>query len=78
MGFVSVRCSTQTRYAQISSAEMRIVMAEIITDKIKEALNAEGTLKSIATVDKNGVPHMVYKGSLHLDSNGNFEFYDIL
>lgn len=53
-------------------------MANIITEEIREALKAEGTLKSIAAVDRFGVPHVVYKGSLHLDSDDNFVFYDIL
>jgi hypothetical protein len=53
-------------------------MSEIITEEIKKALAAPGTLKSVATVDKTGVPHVVYKGSLHLDKDDNFEFYDIL
>lgn len=53
-------------------------MAEILTQKIKDAIADAESLKSIATVDKNGVPHVVYKGSLHINKEGNLEFYDIL
>lgn len=53
-------------------------MAGILTEEIKAAIADKDTLKSIATVDKNGIPHVVYKGSLHVDADGNLEFYDLL
>ena len=53
-------------------------MAFKLSKKVVEAINDVESLKSIATVDKNGVPHVVYKGSLHLDNDGNLVFYDII
>lgn len=53
-------------------------MAGILTEEVKAAIADKDTLKSIATIDKNGIPHVVYKGSLHVDSDDNLEFYDIL
>ncbi len=44
-------------------------MADILTKELRELLTQPGTLKSIATVGKNGVPHVVYKGSLHVEED---------
>lgn len=53
-------------------------MAEILPAELIEAIQDAETLKSIGTVDKNGVPHIVYKGSLHLNEKNQFVFYDLL
>ncbi len=53
-------------------------MAAIISEKLKEYINAKDTLKVVASIDKNGVPHIVFKGSLHVNEDGNIEFYEIL
>ncbi|MGN0642059.1 MAG: hypothetical protein ACI4JJ_02830 [Huintestinicola sp.] len=44
----------------------------------KNALADKDTIKALATVDKNGDPHVVFKGSLHLTNDGLIEFYEIL
>jgi hypothetical protein len=53
-------------------------MANIISDELVKVINAADTLKALATVDKNGVPHVVFKGSIHADDDGNILFYEIL
>lgn len=50
----------------------------VLTDKLIEDINAQSSLKSVTAVLKSGVPHTVYKGSLHVNKDGNIEFYDIL
>lgn len=44
-------------------------MADILTSEVRELLVQPGTLKSIATVGKDGIPHIVYKGSLHAEGD---------
>lgn len=53
-------------------------MAVELTNEIKEALSNPKTLKILGTVDKNGVPHITYKGSLHINEEGNLEHYELL
>jgi len=53
-------------------------MADVLTEEIINAINKEGTLKSIASVDQYGIPHIVYKGSLHINEDGNLEFNEVL
>lgn len=50
----------------------------IIQEELKAAINSTTTLKSVTAVLKSGVPHTVYKGSLHVDEDGNLSFYDLL
>lgn len=52
-------------------------MAAIISEKLKEYINAKDTLKVVASIDKNGVPHIVFKGSLHVNEDGNIELSSI-
>lgn len=52
-------------------------MASVLSLELTEAINAPDTLKFITAVDKNGLPHSVYKGTLHINDEGNIEFYDI-
>lgn len=49
----------------------------VLTDKLIEDINAPSSLKSVTAVLKSGVPHTVYKGTLHVNRYGNIEFYDI-
>ena len=49
----------------------------IISDEIKEIINNPDSLKVIAANDREGVPHIVYKGSLHVEGN-QLVFYDLL
>jgi len=53
-------------------------MASIITNELKEIIADKETLKSVTTVSKAGVPHTVYKGSLHLNEDDNIEFLELL
>jgi DNA-directed RNA polymerase subunit N (RpoN/RPB10) len=53
-------------------------MADIISNKLREIINEGSTLKVVASVDKNGVPHVVFKGSLHINEDGNIVFYELL
>ena len=50
----------------------------VIKDNLKKDINAPDTLKSVTAVLKSGVPHTVYKGSLHVNDEGDIVFYDIL
>lgn len=53
-------------------------MAEIISEELKEYISAKDTLKVVASIDKNGIPHVVFKGSLYVNEEGNLEFYEVL
>lgn len=50
----------------------------IIIEEIQQYINAEDTVKVVASIDKNGIPHVVFKGSVHVNADGNLEFYEIL
>ena len=50
----------------------------VLTDELTADINNSATLKSVTAVSKAGIPHTVYKGTLHVNSDGNIEFYDIL
>lgn len=49
-----------------------------LSDNIQEAFKNNETIKVLATVDKNGNPSSVFKGSLHLTEEGILEEYEIL
>lgn len=53
-------------------------MADIISKKLKEIIAAPDTLKVLGSVDKNGIPHVVFKGSIHVNEEGNLVYYEIL
>ena len=54
-------------------------MSVKLNEKIIKAFAEPTTIKAIATTDKNGVPHITFKGSLHLNKeNGYIEHYEIL
>lgn len=50
----------------------------IINQELKEVIQDDNTLKTVTTVSKKGIPHSVYKGSLHVNEDGNIEFYELL
>lgn len=52
-------------------------MASILSNELIEAINAQDSLKLVTAVDKSGLPHSAYKGSLHINAEGNIVFYDI-
>lgn len=49
----------------------------IISDEVKEIINNPLTLKSVATVSREGLPHVAYKGSLHIEDE-TVVFYDFI
>lgn len=49
----------------------------IISEELKKYINQSGTLKSIATVSREGIPHVAYKGTLHTEEN-QIVFYDLI
>lgn len=53
-------------------------MAIVISEELKKIISDKDTLKVVSTVGKNGVPHVVYKGSLHVNEDGNIEYYELL
>lgn len=53
-------------------------MADILNNKVKELLKAKESKKALATVDKQGEVHVVFKGSLTVDDAGNLIFLELL
>lgn len=53
-------------------------MNDIINEELKEIINAPDSLKVIASVSVDGELHAVYKQSLHVNEDGNLEFYEIM
>lgn len=53
-------------------------MAIVINDELKKVIADKDTLKVVSTVGKDGVPHAVFKGSLHINEDGNIEYYELL
>ncbi len=53
-------------------------MAVKLEKDIIELVNSPETLKILATVDENNVPHAAFKGSLHVNEEGNLEFLELL
>jgi hypothetical protein len=41
-------------------------------------INDPSTVKAVGTISKNGVPHVVYKGSVHVDEEGRLVLYELL
>lgn len=50
----------------------------VISDELKQIISDPETLKVLGSIDKNGVPHVVFKGSLHVNEDGNLEYYELL
>lgn len=53
-------------------------MAVVIGDGLRALLQDKNTIKAIATVDREGRPHVVYKDSLHINNEGNLVFYELI
>jgi DNA-directed RNA polymerase subunit N (RpoN/RPB10) len=49
-----------------------------IDEKLAGKINDASTIKAIATISKNGVPHIVYKGSIMANDDGNIVFYELI
>lgn len=57
--------------------EYEVIMMAVLTENLISDINDKSSLKSITAILNSGIPHTVYKGSLHVNSDGNIEFYDI-
>ncbi len=53
-------------------------MSDILNNKVKALLKDRTSKKALATVDKHGEIHVVYKGSLTVNDEGNLEFLELL
>lgn len=53
-------------------------MSVIIENRVKEIVNDKNTIKVLATTDKNGVPHVVAKGSIRLREDGKIELLELI
>lgn len=53
-------------------------MAVTLSDYVKELLRSRDTKKVLATVDKNGVPNVAFKGSITADEEGNILVLELL
>lgn len=49
-----------------------------IENEIKNLFLDKEAIKLLGTVDENGSPHIVRKGSIHLEENGNIEYLELL
>lgn len=49
----------------------------VLSKELIEIINDKETLKSIATVNRDGIPHVAYKGSLHVEGD-QIVFYDLI
>ncbi len=53
-------------------------MATKLEKETIELITGEKAVKVLATTDKNGEPHVVFKGSINIDSEGNLIFLELL
>lgn len=53
-------------------------MAEILSREVIELIKTPGTYKVLATKDKHGQVHVVFKGSLTVDEEGNIVVLELL
>jgi hypothetical protein len=49
-----------------------------IDRELSQKINDSSTIKALATVGKDGVPHVVYKGSISVDEEGKIRFYELI
>jgi len=50
----------------------------IISKELIEIINTRAVFKALASIDKNGRPHVVFKGSLHANEEGLLVYYELL
>lgn len=53
-------------------------MAIKLEKEIIDLITGDKTLKVLATSDKDGVPHVVFKGSINIDGDGNIVYLELL
>lgn len=50
----------------------------LLSKEIENTVNAPESLKCIASISADGELHLVYKQSLHVNEDGNLEFYEYI
>lgn len=53
-------------------------MSVQLTEEIKQAIYDKDSIKVVATISKEGVPHVTAKGSLTVDEEGRIKFLELL
>ena len=53
-------------------------MSEIISESLKEIINNPESIKVLATVDKNGIPHAVFKNSITVNEKGLLKYFELI
>jgi len=53
-------------------------MPVILNERVSSLLSDPGSGKILSSVSPDGVPHTVFKGSIHADSDGNIRYYELL
>jgi hypothetical protein len=48
-----------------------------ISEKIAALFNDPAAVKAVASIDQNGTVHVVFKGSLLVNSEGNIQFFEL-
>lgn len=50
----------------------------MISKELADRINSPSSVKVIGTIGKNGIPHVVFKGSIHVNEEGQLVLYEIL
>lgn len=53
-------------------------MEKILSEKVIALLQDRNTKKALATIDKNGIPNVAFKGSLTVNESGQIEVIELL
>lgn len=53
-------------------------MAIKISDEVKEIINNPDTLKALATISQDGIPNVVFKGSVKVNEDGLIEYLEFI
>lgn len=53
-------------------------MAITISEEVKKAFNAPDSIKILASISQEGIPHAVAKGSLCINEQGQVEYWELL
>jgi hypothetical protein len=53
-------------------------MAIEINKEVRELFKDKETLKVLASIDKHGIPHVTFKGSVDIDEDGNIYYLEVL
>lgn len=53
-------------------------MGIVIEEELKAIINDPSSSKVLATVDREGVPHVVFKSSVHVNQRGYLEYWELI